>query len=312
MSAPVIEARGLTKRYGAKVAVDRLDLTVESGEVFGLLGPNGAGKTTTILMLLGLTEASAGSVRILGFDPLREPLKVKRHVGYLPDQIGFYDTLTGRENLRYTARLAGIPGANVEQRISTALRRVGLAEVADNRTSTYSRGMRQRLGLAEVLMRECRVAILDEPTSSLDPQATWELLTLIRELANEGMTVLVSSHMLDQMQTICDRVALFNRGRIGIMGRVEDLATQVLGGTLVIEIEASGVDVSKALEGVDGVNAVHRDSGAAWRIDAGRDVRGEVARRIVAAGGELKRLTLEHSRLGDVYQRYFQEVAHAA
>ncbi|MGN6101396.1 MAG: ABC transporter ATP-binding protein, partial [Devosia sp.] len=178
MSNTVIEAHGLSKRYGRQVAVDGIDLEVMEGEVVGLLGPNGAGKTTTILMLLGLTEGSSGSVRILGRDPWREPLAVKREVGYLPDAVGFYDNLSGRENLRYTARLGGLVAAEADRRIAEALERVRLAEVADRRVGTYSRGMRQRLGLAELLSRHCRVAILDEPTSGLDPQSTHELLQL--------------------------------------------------------------------------------------------------------------------------------------
>src|SRR6185312_5049076 len=190
MSA-VIEARGLSKRYGRQMAVDGVDLTVAEGEVVGLLGPNGAGKTTTILMLLGLTEASGGTVRILGRDPWREPLAVKREVGYLPDAVGFYDNLSGRENLRYTARLGGLSPAEAETRMAEVLGLVRLDDFADRRVATYSRGMRQRLGLAELLMRRCRVAILDEPTSGLDPQSTHDLLQLIGGFAREGMTVLV-------------------------------------------------------------------------------------------------------------------------
>ena len=169
MSALVIEARGLAKRYGMARVVDGIDLSVAEGEVVGLLGPNGAGKTTTILMLLGLTEPSEGSVRILGKDPLREPLAVKREVGYLPDSVGFYDNLSGRDNLRYTARLGGLNTHEAEARMAEALERVRLTDVGSKPVATYSRGMRQRLGLAELLMRRSRIAILDEPTAGLGP-----------------------------------------------------------------------------------------------------------------------------------------------
>ncbi|WP_244563676.1 ABC transporter ATP-binding protein [Ensifer aridi] len=238
MSNRAIDAKGLVKRYGSTIAVAGVDLAVNAGEVVGLLGPNGAGKTTTILMLLGLTEPSEGSVRILGKDPLRQPLEVKQEVGYLPDAVGFYETMTGRENLAYTARLAGMPQDLVRERIGAALDKVRLSGVADRRVATYSRGMRQRLGLAELLMRNCRVAILDEPTSGLDPQSTQELLALIQALSLDGMTILLASHMLNVVQSICHRVALFNKGRIGFIGTIEELADRIGGGAFVIDVEA--------------------------------------------------------------------------
>ena len=312
MSEPVIEARGLTKRYGPVAAVSGLDLTVEAGEVFGVLGPNGSGKTTTILMLLGLTEPTSGTVRVAGFDLFRQPLQVKRRVGYMPDAVGFYDNLSARENLAYTARLSGIPAAEVESRIMEALRKVRLDDVADRRAGGFSRGMRQRLAIAEVLMRQCRVAILDEPTSGLDPQATQELLELIGELRRDGMTIVLSSHLLGLVQTICDRVALFHKGKIGLIGKVDDLAREVLGGAYVVEVEAEGVDVPKTLSGLAGVGRVTPLSGGTFRVDADRDVRPEIARSIVSAGGALRNMAISRSSLDEVYVRYFEQVAHAA
>src|SRR5262249_7768494 len=223
-----IEAKGLTKRYGPAVAVDRLDLAITKGEVFGLLGPNGAGKTTTILMILGLTEPTTGSISTVGFDPLQQPLEVKRRVGYLPDTVGFYDHMTGRDNLRYTARLGGIPRVAIDPRITAALERVDMVDAGERPVATYSRGMRQRLGIAEIIMRRVDVAILDEPTNGLDPQSTREFLDLIRSLKSEGMTVVLSSHLLNIVESICDRVALFSRGKVGLMGRVSDLMREVL------------------------------------------------------------------------------------
>jgi len=192
MSDTVIEAQGLTKRYGRAVAVNGISFTVGRGEIFGLLGPNGAGKTTTILMMLGLTEISSGTVSVLGRNPVREPLQVKRHVGYLPDSVGFYDHMTAADNLHYTAALIGFDAAEREKRVMGALDRVGLADVANQRVATYSRGMRQRLGLAEIMMKDAQIAILDEPTSGLDPQATNELLEMIRSLKRDGVAVLIS------------------------------------------------------------------------------------------------------------------------
>ena len=308
----VIEARGLLKLYGATRAVDAIDLSVRKGEIFGLLGPNGAGKTTTILMMLGLTEISGGSVDVLGFNPVRQPLEVKRRVGYLPDSVGFYDNLTARENLTYTARLLAIPRREAGGRIMDALKSVQLDEVADKRVGTYSRGMKQRLGIAEIVMKRVEVAILDEPTSGLDPHATHELLEMIRGLKKNGVAVLLSSHLLDRVQSVCDRVALFNKGKIALMGTVVELANQVLGAGHPTLVEASGTDVAAALRGIEGVQQVVADGDGAWRVVADRDVRAEVAKRIVSAGGSLTRLADLQPSLEEVYTRYFQEARHAA
>ncbi len=311
MSTPVIEAKALTKRYGAQVAVDRLDLTINKGEVFGLLGPNGAGKTTTILMALGLTEPTGGSIATVGFDPLRQPLEVKRRVGYLPDSVGFYDNMTGRDNLHYTARLGGIPRIAIDGRITTALERVGLVAAAERPVATYSRGMRQRLGIAEIIMRRVDVAILDEPTNGLDPQSTQEFLELIRSLKGEGMTVILSSHLLELVQSICDRVALFSNGRIGLMGPVKQLMHDVLGSEIVVHLEANGFNGGR-LEGIDGIDKVIELATGSWRIEAKRDVRADVARRVIEAGANLERLSLGTASLQDVYSRFFEGQRHAA
>jgi ABC-2 type transport system ATP-binding protein len=305
----VIVTRGLTKRYGRVVAVEDLNLEVAEGEVFGLLGPNGSGKTTTILMLLGLTEPTSGEARVLGLDPMREPLKVKAKVGYLPDQVGFYGELTAWENLRYTTRLLGLPEAEAKARIEEVLRRMGLWEVRDRRVSAFSRGMRQRLGLAEVLLKRPKVAILDEPTLGLDPEAAREFLDLIKGLKAEGITVLLSSHLLHQVQEICDRVGLFHRGRLALLGRVEELAARVLGGGYEILVEASP-SLKEAFQAVEGVGRVEAEGGR-YRVLATRDVRAELA-RIAVAQGELLALALRRPSLDEVYAHYFKEVAHAA
>lgn len=312
MSTVVLEAKGLAKRYGSAVAVAGIDLSVGEGEVIGLLGPNGAGKTTTILMLLGLTEASEGTVRILGKDPLRQPLEVKREVGYLPDAVGFYEAMSGRENLAYTARLSGMTREVSAKRIATALERVRLTEAADRPVSTYSRGMRQRLGIAELLMRDCKVAILDEPTSGLDPQSTQELLDLILELSRGGMTILLSSHMLDVVQSVCTRVALFNKGRIGFFGTVEELAAKIGSGSFVIDVEADNVDLASLAKSLDAVKSVTAPAEGLWQVEATGDIRPELAKLVVENGGALKNLDLHRARLDEAYNRYFREVANAA
>jgi ABC-2 type transport system ATP-binding protein len=316
-AVPAIRARGLTRRYGGTAVVDGIDLDIVRGEVFGLLGPNGAGKTTTILMMLGLTEISSGEISVLGFNPAREPLKVKRRVGYLPDAVGFYDQLTATENLAYTAKLMGLARAERARRIEQALWRVGLVDVAAKRVATFSRGMRQRLGLAEIIMKRAEIAVLDEPTSGLDPQATQEFLGLIGELKAEGITVLLSSHLLDQVQRICDRVALFRAGRIVLMGAVPQLAVKVLGAGFVVEVEADGLGIARRLAMIPGVTQVETLATDRFRMTAERDVRPDAARAVVAVDGALRRLSVDEPSLEAVYARYFQasstgDVRHAA
>jgi ABC-2 type transport system ATP-binding protein len=312
MNDVVLESHDLTKRYGDFVAVDALNLTVRRGEVFGLLGPNGAGKTTTILMLLGLTEPSAGSVSVLGLDPVRRPLSVKARVGYLPDQIGFYDTLTARENLAYIAKLNGLRRSDAAERIAAALVQMGLGAVADRRVETFSRGMRQRLGLAEILLKRPELIIMDEPTLGLDPEAAREFLDVIRNLKSQGITVLLSSHLLPQMQAICDRVGLFNHGRLALEGAVPDLAERVLGGAYRIRLVADGLTApADALRRIDGVLGVNYTGAGAYTIEATSDLRAEVARMVVESGARLLALDIQTPSLDEVYTRYFKEVEHA-
>ncbi|MDP2661992.1 MAG: ABC transporter ATP-binding protein, partial [Dehalococcoidia bacterium] len=196
----IIEMVNLTKKYGDFTAVDRLNLEVTEGEIFGLLGPNGAGKTTTILMMLGLTEPTAGRVRVAGFSSTRRPLEVKRLVGYLPDNVGFYEDMSARENLRYTAALNGLSRREADRRIDDLLERVGLPDVADQRAGSFSRGMRQRLGIADVLIKGPRLVVLDEPTLGIDPDGVRHVLdTIVRMSREQRITVLLSSHLLHQV-----------------------------------------------------------------------------------------------------------------
>ena len=215
MGQPVIELTGLTKKYGGFTAVNDLNLIINKKDIFGLLGPNGAGKSTTILMMLGLTDPTSGTVHVCGINSTTYPVEVRKKVGYLPEDVGFYDDMTGPENLLYTARLNNIPEQEARQHAAQLLERVGLDREIDKKTGKYSRGMRQRLGLADVLIKNPEVIILDEPTSGIDPAGVQEFISLIRQLRDErGLTVLFSSHHLDQVQQICDRVGLFSQGRL--------------------------------------------------------------------------------------------------
>jgi ABC-2 type transport system ATP-binding protein len=309
---PAIRTRSLTKKYGEFTAVNSLDLEVSPGEIFGLLGPNGAGKTTTILMLLGLSEPTEGEAEVVGLDPARFPLEVKRRVGYLPDNVGFYATLTGRENLRYTARLNGLEREEGEARIDALLQQAGLSNAADSRVDTYSRGMRQRLGIADTLIKDPDVVILDEPTVAIDPEGVAEVLTLIRSLARDrGVTVLLASHLLHQVQSVCDRVGIFVAGRMVAQGPMNELADRLAEGPVTVEVGVEGneADIERALRSVPGVEQVERDERdpRLWRVRAERDVRDTVARALVSDGLSLRQLRRSGDELDEIYRRYFQE-----
>ena len=226
----VVETEGLTKRYGSQVAVDGLTLQIRRGEIFGFLGPNGAGKTTTFLMLLGLSEPTAGTARVCGFDPTRQALQVKRVVGYLPENVGFYEDMTALDNLRYVGWLNGLRDGALEGKLEAVLDQVGLLPEARKRVGAYSRGMRQRLGIAEVLLKDPQVAFLDEPTVGLDPDGTQRMLEFIQRLSRErGITVFFSSHLLEQVQRVSDRVGIMLHGSLVAAGPIADLAQQKLG-----------------------------------------------------------------------------------
>ena len=312
MSAPeptdVIELRSLTKRYGPTVAVDDLTLTVRRGEIFGLLGPNGAGKTTTILMMLGLTDPTHGSVRVLGMDPTRDALAVKRRVGYMPDDVGFYDELTGRENLRYTAELNRLGRREAEGRIAALLAEVGLADAADRAVGGYSRGMRQRLGLADALVKDPEILVLDEPTVNIDPEGVREILALVARLRDErGVTVLLSSHLLNQVQAVCDRVGIFVKGTLKAHGSVDELLHSLRDGW-TIEVGAVGGDpaaVAASLLALPGVRAVDAGAGDVHVVRADADVRALVPDAVAAAGARLVHLQRQRADLDTIYHHYF-------
>lgn len=312
MSETIIEARNLTKKYGDFIAVNNLNLTVNKGEIFGLLGPNGAGKTTTILMLLGLTEPTSGKVNILGYDPTRQPLKIKSKAGYIPESVGFYDELSAKENLIYIAKLNGISRSEAQHRISQALEKVNLMKVADQRVGTFSRGMRQRLGVADVLIKEPQLIIMDEPTQGLDPESARQFLTLIRTLADSGITILISSHLLHQVQQVCDRVGLFHRGRMVLKGTVEELAKQIFGGEYHIRLNAYGTekDLVEELQLLEDVVEVRFTKPDCYSIIATRDLRSQAAQAVIQSGGHLTSLGMSEFNLEDIYNSYFEEVNH--
>jgi ABC-2 type transport system ATP-binding protein len=306
----VIETRNLTKRYKDKLAVSDLNLHVEEGEIFGFLGPNGAGKTTTILMLLGLTEPTGGKALVCGFDPTRQPLDVKKRVGYLPENPGFYDDLSGRDNLSYIAQLNRIPDGEARRRVQRLLHEVGLADDGDRAVGEYSRGMKQRLGIAEVLVKEPSVLVLDEPTLGIDPEGAVRTLELINELTRErGLTVLLSSHLLHQVQQMCNRIGIITKGKLIVQGELSQLGSAIMKErefNLLIEVGGHTDSFQKELAALDGViDAEPRGRG--WFLRCSRDVRPQLVPLIAARGMTLLQLRSEELTLEEIYLKYFRE-----
>ncbi|WP_444678768.1 ABC transporter ATP-binding protein [Halomonas sp. E19] len=231
---PVIECHGLTKRHGELTRLDALDLTVQEGEVLALLGHNGAGKTTTMKLILGLISPSAGTLSVLGGAPDGPHAEtLRRHLGYLPENVSFYEQLSGREVLAYFARLKRVD----RQQVDTLLERVGLGHAAKRRVKTYSKGMRQRLGLAQALLGEPRLLLLDEPTTGLDPAATRDFYETVRELRERGCTVLLSSHVLPGVEPYIDRALILGAGRRLALGSLDELRREA---ALPLTIRAKG------------------------------------------------------------------------
>ncbi|HLU21347.1 MAG TPA: ABC transporter ATP-binding protein [Bacillaceae bacterium] len=306
----IITIEGLTKKYGEKVAVDRLNLSITKGEIFGLLGPNGAGKSTTILMLLGLSEPTDGSVTVCGYNSTKEPIEVKRKVGYLPDQVGFYENRTGLENLLITATLNGQSRAAGKEKALQLLEQVGLTYAANQKTGTYSRGMKQRLGLADVLIKDPEVIILDEPTLGIDPKGVKELLQLIRNLSKEnGLTVMLSSHHLHQVQQICDRVGLFVNGQLLAKGTVESLAKQLFGEEgQQIKVSATPIteDIIERIQALPGVEKLALDKEEITLLSKEDSTLQQIIDVIISSGSNLTALSQEKVGLDEIYQRYFE------
>ena len=293
---PVVEAIELTKNYNSLVAVDKLNLRIEEGEVFGFLGPNGSGKTTSILMMLGLTEPTSGEVRVGGFNSTREPLKVKGIAGYVQENIGFYDDLSAGYNLAYTARLNDIPEEVISSRIEEGLEIVGLKGMTKRKVGEFSKGMKQRLAIADILMKMPKVAFLDEPTAGIDPKGIRQMLDLIARIAKESnMTIIMSSHQLAQVQRICTNVGIMQKGKMVVRGLIDQLGRETLGGgRFKIEVRLAEVTapIIEAVKQVKGVIAVDRPEDNLMLISARDDIRPQIAKVIEENNGLLEQMNI--------------------
>lgn len=309
MLQPIIEISNATKRYDDQLAVDHLSLQIPKGEIYGLLGPNGAGKTTAILMLLGLSEPTSGSVSVCGINSTRQPIEVKRRVGYLPDNLGFYQNMTGFENLLFTAELNNIPRNVAEERARDLLKTVDLTESASKKTGKYSRGMKQRLGMADVLMKNPEVIILDEPTLGIDPEGVRDLLRLIKELnENDNLTILLSSHHLHQVQQVCHRAGIFVKGNLLAEGNVASLARQLFSEeSIVVTARAEPMD-SALIEKIESISGVIKaeDVQSHLEIYCTQDVTSMISQEIIQSGSSLYHIDKKNLGLDEIYHRYFE------
>jgi ABC-2 type transport system ATP-binding protein len=289
--------------------VDNLDLQIEEGQIFGFLGPNGAGKTTTILMLMGLTEPTSGEARIGGFSSTREPLKVKRITGYIPEKVGFYEDLTATYNLLYTARLNGISDTQAKIAIASALDKVGLKDKGESTVGTFSKGMKQRLAIADLIVKGPKVAFMDEPTSGIDPEGIAQMLDLISAIAKEhNMTIVISSHQLNQVEHICSRVGIMSKGKLVMEGSVNQLGQKAGGGKINIELQLAEItpEILEGIKSVVGVQKVDRQDDRLI-ISCVEDLRRQISRVIQERNGLVVQMKLQSYALEDIYLKYFRE-----
>ncbi len=305
MSDPLpIEVRGLRKAYGDLVAVDDVDLSVEAGDVFGYLGPNGAGKTTTLRMMLGLITPSAGSVRLFGRDP-HVSVKALEGVAGFVEAPSFYPYLNGRTNLEL---LAALDGGGAKGRIEEALDTVGLSDRAKDRVGAYSHGMRQRLGIAAALLRAPRLLLLDEPATGLDPGGMRDMRDLIHDLSGQGMTVLLSSHLLGEVEDLCNRVAIVQRGGVAYQGSLADLRREAGGGYLLrTSDDELAHRVAAAQPGIGEVRA-GAEGGVTFGAESDEAV-GALSLALAEAGALIRELSPRHASLEDLFFRLTEDGA---
>ncbi len=300
----MIRTENLTKVYNGKPAVDGLNLEVGEGEIFGFLGPNGAGKSTTILMLTGMIEPTAGRCFVDGIEVANDPLAVKRIIGYLPEDVGFYGNLTGEQNLDYFARFYDMNAADRKERIAEILRLVHLDGVTQ-KAGEYSRGMKQRLGLAQALINDPKVLFLDEPTANLDPEGVREYRDLVTRLAGEGKTVFVSSHILSEVRAVCRTVGLLAAGRLVAQGTIDEVARALAspGGEtfrIVVETAEDLPDLSDP-----DIIEFERDGNRAV-IQAKSDIRERLAAAIAEEGLHIREIRLEEPSIEDAFMALYR------
>ena len=317
----MIEVQHLTKRYGRVTAVDDVSFRVEKGEILGFLGPNGAGKTTTMRILTGYMPATDGRAIVAGYDVFDKPIEAKRRTGYLPETPPLYPEMTVREYLDFVARIKGVPSSDRKGRVDAVMARTRVADMASRHCGKLSKGYRQRVGLAQAILHNPDVLVLDEPTAGLDPKQIIETRELIRSLAGDH-TIVLSTHILPEVAQTCQRVVIINRGRVVAVDTPENLTARLKGAeTMYVHVDAPGADVPAALGRVAGVTRVapadQRGVTGAYEVESerGRDVRRELAREVVTRGWGLLELRPMRMSLEEIFLQVTteeeEEVAHA-
>jgi ABC-2 type transport system ATP-binding protein len=310
MSEPIIQTKQLTKQYGKFVAVDHLDLTINKGEVVGLLGRNGSGKTTTFLMLMGLSIPTSGTAAVAGFDVVQDSKAVRTVTGLLPDGAGYYEDLTAKQNLNYIGQLNDVPRLEREKRVNELLEIVGLANVADKKVEQFSRGMKQRLGIAEVLVKNPQVAFFDEPTIGLDPQGTKEVRELLLKLNKEqGITIVLSSHLLHDVQQTCNRLVIIRSGKLIADDTIENMSNKLLKlENLIIEFELTKTpsDMLREIRGLNGVTSVDQENHRLY-VKMSENKAREVSETITKYNSTILLMKPKEYSLEEIYLRFYEE-----
>jgi ABC-2 type transport system ATP-binding protein len=314
----VIEVQHLTKRYGPVTAVDDVSFVVERGEILGFLGPNGAGKTTTMRVLTGYMPPTDGKAIVAGYDVFEQPIEAKRRTGYLPETPPLYPDMTVREYLSFVSKIKGVPRAERKTRVDDMMRKTHIADMANRHCGKLSKGYRQRVGLAQALMHNPEVLILDEPTAGLDPKQIIETRQLIKGLAGDH-TIILSTHILPEVSQTCQRVVIINRGKVVAVDTPENLTARLRGSeTMYLQVDAAGADAAAVLQRVQGVTRVGvsdtRGTTIGYEVDseAGRDVRRELAAAVVSRGWGLLEMRPMRMSLEEIFLHVTTEEAPAA
>ena len=303
----MIEVQHLTKRYGRVTAVDDVSFRVERGEILGFLGPNGAGKTTTMRILTGYIPATEGKAIVAGFDVFDQPIEAKRRTGYLPETPPLYPDMSVAEYLNFVASIKGVPANEKRQRIQQVMIKTRIDDMANRLCSKLSKGYRQRVGLAQSIIHNPDVLILDEPTAGLDPKQIIETRQLIKQLAGDH-TIILSTHILPEVSQTCQRVVIINKGRVVAVDTPDNLTARLRGSeTMYVQVDAQGADVSAALGRIAGVRRVvesdHRQGMVGYEVESerGRDVRRDLARAVVTSGWGLLELRPMRMSLEEIF-----------